>query len=1510
MHRAARPAVLGRSLALLFALCAEAPVAPAQEGAFRGWDSIGDANEEFRFNPDASEVATFAIQTSAEVRHRFQSALAAMQAGNFGAAREPLQDVIALFPNHLYQVAEKPARWVGGGEYARYLLSTFPPEALGEYADWAALRIGGMDDSLLEGRQTTALEDLARTWVATPKGQRALEVLGWRALEAGQHEVAARLLRRRLAFDDPATDAGAEVAAAAAAALALGGDISGAEAVLLPYADRSIRVAGASVAAAAALDSARALAGPVSPRWPTFGGRPDHLGLAPGGDGPLAFGNSWTAPAFSRMDENPYGRRGADQEFPFHPVVADDTLVVADGLMVRAFSFFSREPRWSYAGPIHDVIPPADVVAFEDYRNQEGVGELGSLARSLHLLPLIAERRVIAPLIDATPSGRRIAFDNMPIVRPIPRRSLHALDLDTGRLLWRQRRPELGEQAFVNRVSIAAAPIAVGDLLLAPGSILEGAINCYMVAFSAATGDLVWKTPLAVGQQELTMFNKSFKEFSLQMAAESGGSVYVSTNLGLFACLDSLTGDIRWMTQYEALPIRGAQHYTRSAERKTPWNNDAPVVAGGVVIATPLDSEFLYAFDAATGKRLWRIRHDDQRKSYRYLLGVDQGAVVVSGVQGLGFYDLASGRCLNSVPYSGKSPYSMGRGCLVRGAVYQPLYDRLLELKWKPSGNGIEARDQLLDWHNSEPGNLLLYRDFQVSISQQQITVFFDVQALTARTRARVESGAPSCDDLVLLGDLEHLRQDYPSSLAAYERALAACAGASDVERRAADGLYRSHRELARIAAAANDRAALVRHLEQACERAPDDFLFLASAEQLLAAYDEQDRAGAESVLARIDQRCPEAEYPFANHRPGGLVKAGLFTLDTRARLALSDGRDEEAVGALQAIIERYRAEPYDGRTAGRYAEERIAALISERGPAVYERFERESRELAEAAERSRDAAALARVIESYPNARDLVGWRLRLARLRLDSGDSAGVFTSVAPLLSVVEDEVLRGEAMALLARGAEGAGDLQLALELWRRLARPDPRPAGSDGAALQKEAEAEAERLARAALPAAPIALATPPALTPRAFALELDLDTQVVAIQGRAAALPPSGVLLYQPARTGREPGGRLRLIDLDRMVEAWTAPVKDYFVATDPTVAFAIGGALLVRQGSQLAAYSPSDGSLRYRKDLPAMPRRSACGRGLWFGTWEQRDGRFAVVAIEPATGGELWRRELPQEVLRLEVLGEHLLVAGRDSFLEALDVLSGVTENRVSLLEIYRGVGVAAFEEFGVAVAVGMTEKTAKYGTIAFDGADGRRLWSNSAAESVSSASCVLPFGDKIALIRAGVFSAGRPLSVQGIRVVEPRSGAVAGEVSGLKRMKLFDEGPVGAGGRAVLVEPVRGAGGGRSSQKHDRLVALDLGSGAVAATAELDQVPGEFTSYRAFASADGKLFGTVDVNINSNRARPTFVFVFDPATGALEHARVPATDDLDVSSCALVAGGLAVLKDDKLYLYPSGGVR
>ena len=115
-----------------------------------------------------------------------------------------------------------------------------------------------------------------------------------------------------------------------------------------------------------------------------------------------------------------------------------------------------------------------------------------------------------------------------------------------------------------------AGPVCVdGGVVYASGSVTEGAITAYVAAFDVDSGELLWRTLLCSGQQELTMFNRPFQEHVVSPPLLHDGALFVSTNLGVVGCVDAWSGRARWLTAYETIPRRSSRGVRLSRSRGT-----------------------------------------------------------------------------------------------------------------------------------------------------------------------------------------------------------------------------------------------------------------------------------------------------------------------------------------------------------------------------------------------------------------------------------------------------------------------------------------------------------------------------------------------------------------------------------------------------------------------------------------------------------------------------------------------------------------------------------------------------------------------------------------------------------------------------------------------------------------------------------------------------------------------------------------------------------------------------
>jgi outer membrane protein assembly factor BamB len=1468
-------------LALLVAALAAAETS-AQVDVFRGLERAVDPD--YRHDPDRTEVSTFALRAGAEVRLRFQLAGDALRRGDFRAAAEPLQELINLYPAHFLQVGERPARYVGAAEYAKYLLAAMPPEGRDEYARFSALRAGPLWRALAEGADAERIVEFSAFWEATPEGLLGLERLAALALERGDFALARRVYERRLAHEDAEGETAARLAFAAAAAATLEGESVRAAELMARFQVATAEVGGESLPAGEALAGIAAVA-PARPyTWPTIGGNAAHDALPRFEPSALTLRSRWTAPAFS-LEQYPPWRSLRDPRlaFPFRAVVDREGLVLSDGLAVRSYSLFSPEPKWSFESPLLRS-DESDHHAFEDYLSTRSPTEspLGSLARGAHLAATLAGDLVIAPLIEPQERGPEIRFDGIRIVSAIPKRTLYALDRQTGRLRWTMRRPERSPRDFVNAASINAPPIVVGDRVYASAYVLEGAISLSIVCLALHDGRLLWHTPVAIGQQELTMFNKPLKEFTLQQPAERDGAIYVSTNLGLVACLDALTGNPRWITQYPVITIHGAVNFRSTRERHVAWTNDPPVVKDGVVVVTPLDSDSCFAFDAGDGRLLWRVPAGQGHKyEYASLLGIDQGAVVLGGLSGIGFHDLATGHVLNGYRFPSPNAWA-GRACLVAGAVYQPLDDGLglLELRFQNQEIGVTFTERRHPMVDEEPGNLLLHDDFQIFLSRDRVAVYCDLDRRVTRARERIASGSAGAEEKLELGEILALLGDHDQAIALLESLRA---GASqDVDRRARERLAASHRELAARREAAGDVAGAIASRRAELDVVVDDFAFLRAAEELIR-LEAGDRERLLEILARIERRCPDALHPFAVDEYGFEIPAGLFVQLMRADLALTADDPAAAVGAWQAVIERYPSHELLGGLASDVARRRIAQLVEAHGDAIYAPFEAAAGAARRAAVERGDAAALLAAIERWPNAGGGDLARLDLAAIRLERGDAAAAFEALAPLLPASRDPAVSRRAIGLAGRAAAALREPALARALLERALE------GGDRDPLLVTTLAALPEAA----PARRVRLSGLPETTARRIALPEDRLVQLVEV----AFDRDDAVLLYEEDPAGRR-DATLRRIDLATGAELWRADLEAYYLDTEPLRGVALADHVVIRQRDRLLGFDRRSGVPAFRRELPAETMVLATDGVMLFALSELGVDRGLVLAFDPATGSEVWRLETPFAARDLQTVEGHVVVVGKEPRLAVLDALTGARRYEIADFSVSSlGIEARAFPEHDLLLTLGRDadRKPLLQGYTLATGA--LRFTVDSPPLAITLA-WVESVGDVLVLPQTtGGRTAATPRNVVDLLALDPATGALGSRVPRLESLRGFDFETAIAGEQLLLVgaDPRSRQGG------IERIVVADLARGAVTATYDLDPLPTRsLLTFRGLATAGGEAFGVIDVR----SARPESWLFLLPKEGKLELTRISRDSDRTISRVAVTPGYLAVLRGGTLYTF------
>lgn len=908
---------------LLAPLAAAQDAPPAASARFAGWDALRDPT--FTFDPDERPAYGFSVRSTPAARAALDDAEAAMAAGDVEAAARLWQDAAWLHGDAVVQVGAAFGRWVGVGEWALYQLLTRVP------AEVRARLCAASDRSAL--REAVAWRDLPRL----------------RAL-------AARL---------EGLPEGAQAAAAAARLLAERGAADAA----LAAADRA-RLGGADEGLARLVERREALT--LVPDTPL----PDVLD-------PL-----WSAPLVVATfgPRNPFQHAAGTSEAPIAPVVPlldGGRAYVADSLSVSAFDVLTGRRAWHHEGPLEAVETRREGEAWFDFGIYLDSWRPRAVSPFQVAQPSLCDGRLVAPVQAAQPRRELNEFERIPINWPLPERRLLCLDARDGAELWRQERPARGAGDFVNRFSVAGAPVLADGAAYAAGYILEGALNAYLAAFDLSDGELLWRTYLGSGQQDLTMFNRPFQEHTPSPPLLHDGALYACTNLGLVASVDAASGRVRWLAGYEFTERRASRSPDRDVRREIDWVNRAPQLAGGNLLVMPLDGQELLALDPATGRTRWTLgdlspldaTRSDTRVLRRDALVTPDGRLVVGADCGLEVLDAASGRADFVLVLPG-GDLAAGPLALAGARVLQPARTGLVVADLQ------ERQARLLPW----AGELAAAESSRRHPLRRRVVAGPLGLAVTDGWSVHAVVDV----DALLDDALAHAAEGPAQRLAAGELLLAAhlhAQAAEQLERLLADaGAPAPLRE-----AAAAERLLVALAVARSSGAAADWLSLLDTAQRLgrpfehaEAALDALDALGEASAADAALRRLAAHD---AGRRLALRARGGRDALPAGLLAALADPPGETPAAAVarhQALIETWPDEPWRGRSVREHAAARLSELLAEHGRAAYARWDALAQaELA----RAGDAEMLAGIERRFPNALAVGEARRRRLAAWLDDG-------------------------------------------------------------------------------------------------------------------------------------------------------------------------------------------------------------------------------------------------------------------------------------------------------------------------------------------------------------------------------------------------------------------------------------------------------------------------------------------------------------------------------------------
>ncbi len=690
----------------------------------------------------------------------------------------------------------------------------------------------------------------------------------------------------------------------------------------------------------------------------------------------------------------PFAQSGGTDSYNLFPVVADETVYVSTTMRLIAYNAYSGHPVWrSDEAPGWAGLPPTRRADFLQHIN------FPALLAAPAVWGSVAVTALQVPVAQVTNS----AYNGIPITTITPDRRLFAFDADTGEPLWNHLPPLLwdGESGdFQARMRVAGPPIAWQGRVLAPFYRMQGRVEYHVGCFDLYTGHLLWSTALISGQVELNMFGRQSRELCTAPLAICGDRVIALTQLGAIAALDVFTGEIEWETLYDQIPLPRAEGFS-AGERQEVWKNAPPVVADGVVVATPFDSNDLIGVDLAEGTLLWSAPYSRLRgpRVQLSLLGASPGAVVVGGAgqvvelrsrTGLaargGPTDmLASDRQLAdsfSISNDQPRPLLAGPQVIVSSSTK----------RWVLPRSNLRSPDARLsgNWSSDQPvGNLALGHGALYALSNRALTGLCDWARLEERLDTQwkadpknIDLSCAYADFLQNRAELERREGRAAKAKGYLERARAVLEPLVDARSpgdkpQVSDRIHTALLGEARVLTDLADTAGALDRLQRSRAWALDVVAQRDTLLALAAATRDKDRPRYRAILAELDLAAGALDMPresdpnaaddvVTREEP---VPVGIFAERELARVSREDADLAGELAALHALIERCSDDP-------RFAPDKLAAaarigeILSHGTPSEYAPFEAKAQALLLESKKNSDVDSLSRVAELFPHSK------------------------------------------------------------------------------------------------------------------------------------------------------------------------------------------------------------------------------------------------------------------------------------------------------------------------------------------------------------------------------------------------------------------------------------------------------------------------------------------------------------------------------------------------------------
>jgi outer membrane protein assembly factor BamB/tetratricopeptide (TPR) repeat protein len=964
---------------------------------------------------------------------------------------------------------------------------------------------------------------------------------------------------------------------------------------------------------------------------------------------------------------------------PYLPVSDGTMLYVNTGDAVAAYDVLTGgkragEPMWRC----------------KPYARNENYWRTAEPDPALTLPVSVYRGTVYAPLENPmrSPIHQRSADNRFGLYSHYPqvRRSLCAVDAETGRLLWK-----IGGQYEGNdleQTSFGPAVVHEGTLY-AIGTRVPGLADVVLCALDPQNGNLRWSMRLCYGQQEVTMFGRPARWPFTSLPAIAGGQLYLCTNLGGIVAVNLERRCLAWIAKYEYM-VRPMTSNIYTYYRPSTWFN-SPTICAEVsgeryVISAPADSQNLICLNARTGEQVWQLARavrngDDYIDSRapladaRALIGVRNSMVLVGGESRLYGIDLATGRILKSVQVmaniaAGRSEPNelQGRPALAGNKLYWPGNRGITAFELETWRSGVTVSAPSLNAVQGlsvycQQGILFTIAGVDYTAGNPQVAARFDPQLLLTDARLRV-ANAPEDGDAALRYGLLNLRMGDKAEARKWLEKAFSLAGGIKVDTRV---LNLSGRVLVTLSLEQADAMIDAGRFVEALGQVEASRKYATLPSQFTELFVRQElcliKRGEVAALRFLYSQLIEQDPGFGVGQDPE-IPARLYASIMLARMdAQLKGNEASALGMYESLLAAPDSLQFERISLRQLGINGISALLESAGREIYVRRETEAVTLLNAGDRD----SLRTILRLYPHALASDDAALKLAEGLFADGNNREAAAMLQSALDERSARPKRGELLTMLALAQNRMGEALRARLTARRVLREFP-----DGE-LSLEGKRRKFKDVLAELVAAKSTVVEGP-LAPKIGSPLIELWSEeweptsklgfLFLPQQPAAGQPPVILTLRS---TGESP---LRAVNPSDGEAAWSGGSLGMGALNNGTrlgeamlLEFTRGISLYNDRGQDLWTYqtggTPQNVDAREGMVLLSVPgdgtRRTTC----------------RVIALDATTGAQTWNSQVEaSDVLwvRQCSVGALVLVSnGREDRLLLLDLENGAELKRVKL---------------------------------------------------------------------------------------------------------------------------------------------------------------------------------------------------------------------------------------------------